>query len=67
MKQLLFRQAFELALCGQKVRASEWSKEYYLTFSEGELWFSNGVITRIIPIRELNVWRQLYKQWEIKV
>lgn len=61
-KKISFRRAFELALIGQRVRATLWSKEYYLSFAQGELWLEPG--HRPISIAQLAIWRQLYTSWE---
>ena len=60
-----FRRAFDRVLRGINVRAVQWSKEYYLTFSQGELWLEPQHIS--IRISQLAVWRVTYKEWEVKV
>lgn len=65
-KVLSFRRAFDLALQGYCVRATQWSKEYFLAFTKGELWFIGAREgPRIVPIRELAIWRQNYITWEL--
>ncbi len=57
-----FRRAFDRALRGIKVRAVEWSKEYYLLFEQGELYLMPS--RQIVTIRQLSIWRAISKDWE---
>jgi hypothetical protein len=59
---LTFGQAIEYLLSGRKVKARQWTAEQYLVFN-GNVWSMPE--NHLCTIAELNIWRQLYKQWEV--
>lgn len=64
--QYCFAQAFDLALRGYKVRATEWNKEYFLSFNGINILFTSASQTNhIIDLVQLNIWRQVYTKWEL--